>query len=107
MPDRNTDSTPLGGIGWYTKTGLQTVLENQYASTGGDGVWNHNPSPGVIISLIGTSDGGSCPGGATCNPNYTTSNYRSLNPGGFGFEFHMGCNMCSWMHEMGMLQHER
>jgi hypothetical protein len=103
MPDRNTSTSSLPSIGWFQKDILEALMDNQHTSTGFDGVYNHNSYPGTIIALIGTSDGGSCPVGATCNPNYLPNNWRALTPGGWGFEGNMGVNMCSWLHEMGML----
>ena len=103
LPDDDTDSTPYTTVGYYTRTGLETILEYQYSGTGTDGNWQHNPYPGVIISRIGTSDGGTCPGGAVCFPYGAANDYASLTDGGYGFETQMGLNMCGWMHERGML----
>ena len=109
-PDADTVATPYTTLGWFHKDTLESIMENFWTSDA-NGSANYdcaNPPfyrtcSGTNIGLIGTSDGGTCPGGAVCNPNYSPNDFRALDPGGFGFEAGYGNNIMAWLHERGAL----
>jgi hypothetical protein len=71
LPDSDTAASPSPVLGGWTKDAAKTYLENQFTATN-SGTYDDDPIPGAIIQY-GT---GSCPGGATCNLNYTNPGAR-------------------------------